>query len=86
MFCLSFRAERGISSLILEKLRFLARLPMNSYQLSLGYGAVAPVGRIIPNPPGLILNRRVKDNAPYLEQFMGLFYASRATASFGFSE
>jgi hypothetical protein len=42
---------------------------MNSCQLSLDFGAVAPVGRIIPNPPGLILaasNRRVKDNAPYL--------------------
>jgi len=50
-------------------LSFLARLPMNSCQLSLDFGAVAPVGRIIPNPPGLILaasNRRVKDNAPYL--------------------
>jgi hypothetical protein len=32
-------------------------------------GAVAPVGRIIPNPPFLIFTaskRRVKDNAPYL--------------------
>jgi hypothetical protein len=42
---------------------------MNTHQLPLGFGAVAPVGRIIPNPPGLILtaaNRRVRDNAPYL--------------------
>ena len=59
----------------------------NSYQLLMGFGATVPVGRIIPNPPGLTLtasNRRVKDNAPYLGQLIGYVYAVRFAVCSGF--